>query len=173
MMLYGHIVRLTPIGMSLYRLIFGKACHLPLQFEHKAYLAIKQCNMSMDEADKERKLRLEELEEIRNDAYENAIIYMEKIKSWHYKMISRNTFTVGQKVLLYQSCLKLFQGMLRSRWIDMFVITNVFPHSALEIKSLKTYKIFKVNGHRLKPFDEGYQMEDVEVTYLEEPECAP
>ena len=114
--------------------------------------------MKMDESGEHRKLQLQELEEIRNDAYESARIYKEKTKVFHDKMISRKEFKVGQKVLLYHSRFCLFPGKLRSRWIGPFVVTNVFPHGAVEIQSLATSKVFKVNCHRLKPFYEDLQM---------------
>ncbi|KAJ8772971.1 hypothetical protein K2173_028148 [Erythroxylum novogranatense] len=136
---------------------YRTAYKTPIELEHRAYWAVKQCNMQLEEAGEHRKLQLQELDEIRNDAYENSRIYKEKTKIFHDHMISRKHFIIGQKVLLYHSRLKLFPGKLKSKWIGPFVITNIFPHGAVEIRSLETHKVFKVNGHRLKPFYEGFQ----------------
>ena len=58
---------------------------------------------------------------------------------------------------------------LRSCWIGPFIVTNVFPQGVVEIQNLATSKVFKVNGHRLKPFYEGLQLENVAKLDLEDP----
>ena len=126
----------TPIGMSFFWLIYGKPCHLPFELEHHAHWAVKTFNMNIDAAGLHRKLQLNKLEEIRNEAYENAHIYKEKTKAVHDKMIRSKTFFVGRKVLLFNSRLRLFPGKLHSKWIGPFVVTNVFPYGAVQIQSL-------------------------------------
>nr|GEX95181.1 reverse transcriptase domain-containing protein [Tanacetum cinerariifolium] len=73
----------TPIGCTPYKLVYGKACHLPIKLEHKAYWALKQANFDQTVTGNHRKIQLNELNEIRDHAYENSLIYKEKTKRIH------------------------------------------------------------------------------------------
>ncbi|CAN6562636.1 unnamed protein product [Malus baccata var. baccata] len=106
-------------------------------------------------AGEKRELELNELYEIRNDAYESSKIYKDKTKAFHDSKILRREFYAGQKVLLFNSRLKLFPGKLKSRWTGPYVVTKVYLYGAVEIKNEVTGHEFKVNSHRLKPYLES------------------
>nr|GEV58601.1 reverse transcriptase domain-containing protein [Tanacetum cinerariifolium] len=70
----------TPIGCTSYKLVYEKACHLPVELEHKAYWALKDANFDLKIASNHRKIQINELNELRDQAYENSLIYKEKKK---------------------------------------------------------------------------------------------
>ena len=123
----------TNLGISSYRIVFEKSCHLPVELEHKVIWAIKKLNRDLDVAENHRKFQINELEKLRNKAYENIRMYKERT-IFYDQAIMRKSFTLGQKVLLYNSRLHLFSGKLRSRWTGPFLVKKVFPYGAMKLK---------------------------------------
>lgn len=159
----------TPICMSPYQFVYGKAYHLPLKLEHKALWALKFLNHDISKVGDFIILQLHELEKFRNQAYENANIYKEQTKKWNDRNIQIKEFLEGQLVLLFNFRLKLFLGKLRSRWSDPFIVNKVFPHGVVELKNNINQDTFKVNGQRLKPYHLGQESGLVEEVWLIEP----
>ncbi|GKB04154.1 reverse transcriptase domain-containing protein [Tanacetum coccineum] len=118
----------TPIGCTPYKLIYGKSCHLPIELEHRAYWALKHANFDLKTAEMTKKL--------------------------HNSKIKNHIFNVGDRVLFFNSRLKILSGKLKTRWSGPFTITKVFPYGTVELSQPDGLN-FKVNGHRVKHYFGG------------------
>nr|GEU57782.1 reverse transcriptase domain-containing protein [Tanacetum cinerariifolium] len=123
----------TPIGCTPYKLVYEKSCHLPIELEHKEYWALKHVNFDLKTTGDHWKLQPNELNELRDQAYENSLIYNEKTKKLHGSKIKNRIFNVGDLVLLFNSHLKIFLEKLKTRWSGPFTITKVFPYGTVEL----------------------------------------
>ena len=126
---------------------------------------IRNLNFNLKEASEKRLLQLNELEEMRNDSYENAKIYREKTKRWHDKHLLRKEFKVGDKVLIFNSRLKLFPSKLRLRRSEPVTVTSITPYGIIGVQT-ENRSEFKVNGQRLKHYL-GEQIAKEIVNYID------
>ena len=159
----------TILGMSPYLLVYGKACHLPVEIEYREWWAVKKLNLDMDRVGLKRILDINELKELRNEAYFNSRIAKDKLKKWHDQLIARKNFKQGDQVLLYDSKLHLFPGKLKSRWTEPFTIQEVYLNGLVDRLNSKDNRVFKVNGQRLKPYAAQHSADKEEIPLLDPP----
>ncbi|XP_075486304.1 uncharacterized protein LOC142525903 [Primulina tabacum] len=141
----------TPIGTTPYMLLFGKSCHLLVKLEHRAYWSTKALNIDFALAGEHMLLQLDKLEEFRGQAYDLALTYKKRTKQALDKRITLREFKEGKAVLLYNSRLRLFPGKLNSRLTGPYIITEVFPSRAINLRYGKNEPL-PVNAQQLKHY---------------------
>ncbi|RVW58679.1 putative mitochondrial protein [Vitis vinifera] len=107
----------------------------------------QKVNHGLDQSRAKRCLDLNEMEELRNDAYINSKVAKQRMKRWHDQLISNKEFQKGQRVLLYDSRLHIFPGKLKSRWIGPFIIHQVHLNGVVKLLNSNSTSTFKVYGH--------------------------
>nr|GEZ65161.1 reverse transcriptase domain-containing protein [Tanacetum cinerariifolium] len=112
--------------------------------------ALKYANFDLETAGDHRKVQINELNKLYDQAYENSLIYKEKTKRLHDSKIKNRVFNISDRVLLFNSRLKIFFCKLKSRWSGPFTISHVYPYGTVELS--QDGANFKVNGHRLKHY---------------------
>ena len=141
-----------------------------MEIEYKAWWAVKKLNLDMGRACLKRLLDINELEELRNDAYLNSKIAKDKMNRWHDQLIARKHFQKGDQVPIYDSKLHLFPGKLKSRWIGLFTIQEVYLNGLVDLLNAKDKRVFKVNGQRLKPYAAQHSIDKEEIPILDPPD---
>jgi hypothetical protein len=142
----------TLIGMTPYQFVYGKSCHLPLELEHNAYWAINEMNLYVDATRIKSRIQISELEEMTLKAYESATFYRERMKRWYHKRLQPKEFKEGDKVLVFNSKMKIFgKGKWKSKWDGPYVVQSFSVSGAVTIMDIKGDQ-YVVNGQRFKVF---------------------
>ncbi|XP_076885654.1 uncharacterized protein LOC143535224 [Bidens hawaiensis] len=133
--------------------------------QRTAYWALKTMNVDLTEVARKRYFQIHELEELRDAAYCRSLNIKEITKVLHDRRLKgRKEFKKGDKVLLFNSRLKLFAGKLKSKWSGLYLVKEVFPYGVVELENPDNRTSWKVNGHHLKHYlggpEESFEMEE-------------
>lgn len=134
-----------------YELVYGKQVLLPIEFQIQTYKTIVQLDLDLSEAQKQRMTQLNELDEIKEEAFQRTSLVQQQRSIWHDKYIKERKFQLGDWALLFDSKFKNFQGKFQTHWLGPYEVENVFDNGAVRIRTIDEEKTpLLVNGHQLK-----------------------
>nr|GFA82867.1 reverse transcriptase domain-containing protein [Tanacetum cinerariifolium] len=136
----------TPIGCTPYKLVYKKACHLPIKLEHKAYWALKHCKYDLKTVGDHQKFQMNDLNQLCDQAYENSLIYKEKTKKIHDSKVKNLFFNIGGRVLLFNYRLKIFSSKLKLVGLDL----SPLPKFSFMIPIASDFEDFRARGFVLR-----------------------
>lgn len=138
------------IGLSPYHLAFGKQLLLPIEFEIHTYRLATKLELDLSEAQQQRILQLNELDEIRKEDVEHTSLVQQQRMKFHYKFIKNNNFHIGEWVLLFDSKHKYFKAKFSTYQLGPHEIEEIIDNGSVRIKTIDEDETsFLVNGHRL------------------------
>ena len=153
-------------GFSPYQLVYGKQVLLPIEFQIHTFKLAADLGMDLSEAQKERLLQLNQLDEIRQAAIEHNTLIQQERAQWHDKFIKKKQFHVGDWALLFDSKFKDFKAKFTTHWLGPYEIVDVYDNGSVKLKTIDDEAHqFVVNGHRLKLYNRPINRADF-IQYL-------
>nr|XP_009622732.2 uncharacterized protein LOC104114079 [Nicotiana tomentosiformis] len=116
-----------------------------MELEHRALWALRQLNLDIEVTGTSIVTEFHELDEFRYPTFESTRLYKERMKMMHDKNILEQSLKPGDRVLIYNSRLRLFPGKLKSRWSGPFRVVEIHPTNAVEIAAENDSRTFRVN----------------------------
>jgi hypothetical protein len=141
--------------------VYGKQVLLPIEFQIKTFRTAVQVGMNLDEAQQQRLLQLNELDETRQEALQRTTLIQEQRTKWHDKYLKKKNFQQGDWALLYDSRFKNFKGKLTTRWMGPYEIDTIYDNGSIRIKTIDEQQTpLLVNGHWLRVYNKPLSKEE-------------
>jgi hypothetical protein len=144
-----------------FELVYRKQVLLPIEFQVRTFRIVTELGLNPDEAQKQQALKLNELDEIRQDVIQRTILVQNHRSKWHGKFIKKNHFQPGDWAMLFDSRFKTFKEKLTTRCLVPYEVDTVYDNGVVKIKTIDDGQVsFVVNGHRLKFYHKPISKED-------------
>jgi len=149
------------IGFTPYQLVYGKQALLPIEFQIHTFKLAAELGLDLSEAQKERIMQLNQLDEMRQAAVEHNTLIQQQRAHWHDKYIKKKQFKEGDWALLFDSKFKDFKAKFTTHWLGPYEIAEVYENGSVKLQTIDDEESsFIVNGHRLKLYNKHVNKED-------------